>query len=234
MSSNEAPRRAVVSGSSAGIGRCIAQTLLDSGWSVSGLDVAPATLAHPAFTGYSVDLTDSGALSNAAAGLRGHDALVHAAGVLRAAPLGQLDGAAGALMWQLHVDAATLLANTLVPAMAGRGQGRVVFLGSRVAQGLPGRGQYAATKAALVALARSWAVEVAARGVTINVVSPAATATSMLLDQARAASAPRLPPIGRMIEPAEIAALVVYLLSPLAGAITGQNFTICGGASLAQ
>jgi len=119
-----------------------------------------------------------------------------------------------------------------VPAMAERGAGRVVFVGSRVSRGMAGRGQYAATKAALVALARSWAAECASRGVTVNVVAPAATETAMLDDPGRAASAPRLPPIGRLIQPAEIAALVAYLLSPAAAAITGQEIAICGGASL--
>ena len=55
----------------------------------------------------------------------------------------------------------------------------------------------------------------------------------MLEDPARVASAPRVPPLGRLIEPAEIAELVAYLLSPAAAAITGQELTICGGASLA-
>ena len=165
--------------------------------------------------------------------LRDACALVHAAGVLRVGRLEQLDADDGVLMWRLHVDAATRLCQALVPAMAARGDGRVVFIGSRVAQGMPGRGQYAATKAALIALARSWAAEVAPQGVTLNVVSPAATATGMLNDPARAASAPRLPPIGRLIEPAEIAALVNFLLSPAeAAAITGQDIAICGGASL--
>lgn len=225
---------AVVTGSSGGIGRAIAAALLAGGWRVTGLDLAPATLQHPRFSARAVDLADDPALARAAAPLQDADALVHAAGVLRVGALGRLDAQAGALMWRLHVDAATRLADALVPAMAARGRGRVVFIGSRVAQGLPGRGQYAATKAALIALARSWAVEVAARGVTVNVVSPGATATAMLSDPARAASAPRLPPIGRLVEPDEIAALVAYLLSPPAAAITGQNLTICGGASLSQ
>jgi NAD(P)-dependent dehydrogenase (short-subunit alcohol dehydrogenase family) len=230
--SNDAVPHAVVTGSSSGIGRAIAEHLLGQGWRVSGFDVAPPTLVHAAFAGVAVDLCDGADIARVAAAAEGVDALVHAAGVLRVGPLGALDHAGGALMWRLHVDAATRLADALVPAMAARGRGRVVFIGSRVAQGMPGRGQYAATKAALGALARSWAAETAAQGVTVNVVSPAATQTTMLDDPARAASAPRLPPIGRLIQPGEIAALVGFLLSPSAAAITGQDIAICGGASL--
>ncbi|KQR45821.1 SDR family NAD(P)-dependent oxidoreductase [Acidovorax sp. Leaf160] len=229
-----APRHAVVTGSSSGIGRAIAEALLDAGWRVTGLDVALPAIVHADFRAMAVDLADGGAVGSAAAALPPVDALVHAAGVLRVGPLGQLDHAGGELMWRLHVDAAARLADGLVPAMARRGAGRVVFVGSRVAQGMAGRGQYAATKAALIALARSWAAEVAGQGVTVNVVSPAATATGMLSDPARAGSAPRLPPIGRLIDPAEIAALVAFLLSPSVAAITGQDIAICGGSSLAR
>jgi len=225
-------RHAVVTGSSSGIGRAIAESLLADGWRVSGLDVSAPAITQAAFTHVQVDLSQGADIAHAAAQLADVDAMVHAAGVLRVGPLGHLDHAGGELMWRLHVDAATRLADAIVPAMAARGAGRVVFIGSRVAQGMPGRGQYAATKAALIALARSWAAELAAQGVTVNVVSPAATATGMLQDPARADSAPRLPPIGRLIQPAEIAALVGYLLSPPAAAITGQDIAICGGSSL--
>jgi 3-oxoacyl-[acyl-carrier protein] reductase len=225
----------VVTGSSSGIGLAIAQRLLADGWHVHGLDRSPASISADRFNASSVDLTDADATASALAALLAGAtpcALVHAAGLLRVGPLGQLDPADTAAMWQLHVDAATRLANALVPPMQAAGHGRVVLVGSRVSSGMPGRSQYAAAKAALVALARSWAAEVVGAGVTVNVVSPAATDTPMLADPSRSAASPRLPPLGRLIQPAEVAALVAFLLSVEAAAITGQDIAVCGGASL--
>ena len=225
-------RRAVVTGTSSGIGKAIARALLDEGWHVTGFDIAAASIAHAGFDAVRVDLSDGGAADAAATRASGARALIHAAGVLHVGRLGSQNAAEGERMWRVHVDSVARIGNILIPAMAARGAGRVVLIGSRVARGKAGRSQYAATKAALIAMARSWAAEVVAAGVTINVVSPAATQTAMLEDSGRRSEAPRMPPIGRYIRPGEIAALVGYLLSPAAAAITGQDIQICGGASL--
>ena len=157
MASSLSNPLAVVTGSSSGIGLAIANALLADGWRLIGIDVAAPTISHAQFQPVTLDLTDGAAVTNAALALTDVDAFVHAAGVLRVGKLGALDHAGGELMWRIHVDAGTRLADVLIPKMTAAGKGRVVFVGSRVAGGMPGRGQYAGTKAALIALAKSWA-----------------------------------------------------------------------------
>ena len=236
---NEAPAGAplaIVTGASSGIGQAVTLQLLAQGWQVIGLQRGTPAIAHPAFRAVALDLADGDAVSRAAATLPTPQALVHAAGVMRGGRLGELPAADAALMWRLHVDAAIRLADALLPRMAAAGPGgphrSIVLVGSRTAHGQPGKAAYAASKAALVSLARSWAAEVVAQGVTVNVVAPAATDTPMLADPARAGTPPRLPPMGRLIRPDEVAALVVYLLGEAAAPITGQEIQVCGGSSL--
>jgi 3-oxoacyl-[acyl-carrier protein] reductase len=227
---------ALVTGSSSGIGKAIAERLLIEGWAVVGLDKSLSSISHAFFKTMVVDLTQIKAIADCLEQLEEQQTLptvvVHAAGFMHAssAETSQLDLSEG--MWRVHVAAISQIAQKLLPVMRASNSGRIVLIGSRVSGGIANRGQYAASKAALVSLARSWAAEVVANGVTVNVVSPAATETGMLADPNRAAVQPKLPPIGRLIQPDEIAATVSYLLSSNAAAITGQNIQICGGASL--
>jgi len=228
--SGSGSRHAVVTGASSGIGQAIVERLLSDGWRVTGLCRSHIETPRDSLKIVPVDVTDFAALGPVCDELGTADALVHAAGFMRTAPLGQLSHDDGAAMWRLHVESVSFLADRLVPRMPPGG--RIVLLGSRTANGAATRSQYAATKSALVGLARSWAAELAPKGITVNVVAPGATDTPFLRDPARAATPPRLPPIGRFITPGEVAALIGFLLSADASAITGQQIVMCGGASL--
>lgn len=221
---------ALVTGASSGIGRSVAETLLATGWWVTGLSRTRPDIVSDRFAFLAADLTDAGSTEAALDRVGAVDAIVHAAGILRVGRHDAMDRADGALMWRLHVDAAAQIVQRLAPAMPEGG--RIVFLGSRVAAGAPGRSLYAASKSALSGFCRSVAAELAPRGITVNIVAPGATDTPMLSDPARAGVAPNLPPIGRYVRPEEVAALVGFLLSPPAASLTGQQIVICGGASL--
>lgn len=223
-------RRVLVTGASSGIGAAIAERLLAEGRSVVGLSRSPPAFDHPHFAFVAADLMDAEALPAVLARLEPVDALVHAAGVLRVGTLGELRLEDGKAMWRLHVEAAVQLVAHFAPTLPDGG--RIVLIGSRVAAGAAGRSQYAASKAALLGLARSWAAELVGRRITVNVVAPGATDTPMLRDPARSAAPPRLPPSGRFVTPREVAGLVAFLLSEDAASITGQQIVVCGGASL--
>ena len=223
------PRHAIVSGASSGLGEEICKRLLRQGWQVTGLSRRAPSWQAPGYQHRSIDLAETNAIPAVLEGLSA-DAVIHAAGMMRAAPLGALDPAVSAMLWRLHVEAAERLVNALLPRLSDGG--RVLLIGSRAATGIAGRSQYSAGKAALVAMARAWAQELLPRRITVNVVSPGTTDTAMLRDPARANNAPKIPPIGRLIEPEEVAALSCFLLGPEAGAITGQQIFICGGSSL--
>ena len=205
MSGPRDTRTVVVTGSASGIGAAIAGRLAHDGWSVIGLDRVASAL--PA-TSHVIDLAGGEAVARLATSLRGAVALVHAAGFMRTAALGDLEPA------------------------DGEAGGRILAIGSRTSAGAFGKSQYAACKAAVTGLIRSWAIELAPRGVTANVIAPAATDTGMLSDRGREGVAPQTPPIGRFIRPEEVAAYAAFILSRDADAITGQELLICGGASL--
>lgn len=220
----------VVTGASSGIGLAISKALLAEGRPVVGLSRhAPEGLGQ-GFRHIPVDLSDPASLATAFEQIGAVSAVVHAAGLLRVGRIDGFDFADGETMWRLHVEAAARLIQLAVPKMGPRG--RIVAIGSRVAKGAAGRALYAASKSALSGLIRSVAAELAPKGITANIVAPGATETPMLKDPNRTSEPPRMPPMGRLIQPDEVAALVGFLLSPMAAPITGQEIVICGGASL--
>jgi len=222
--------QAVVTGVSSGIGEAVAARLLDDGWSVIGLSRRKPAFRQAAFTWRECDLSDLPRIRCAVAELGAVDAIVHAAGLQRSARLGELSTDDGQAMWTVHVGAAEELVNALIRDVVDGG--RIVLVGSRTMTGVAGKSQYAATKAAQLAMTRSWAAELVGRAITVNVVAPGPTSTPMLTDPRRSVTPPRVPPFGRFIEPEEVAGTVAFLLSPDARSITGQALVQCAGTSL--
>lgn len=220
----------VVTGSKSGIGAAIAKRLASDGWLVIGVDLSIDSGASHFAEQRVADLSDVDQVQQLTNALPVVQALVHAAGFMRTGKLGELDATAMDRMWAVHVRALAVLANGLCPRM--NSGGRVLAIGSRTSAGAAGKSEYAACKGAVNALVRSWAIELAPRCITANVIAPAATATPMLTSAERASVAPAMPPLGRYIDPEEIAAYAAFLLSPAGAAITGQELLICGGASL--
>jgi len=140
-------------------------------------------------------------------------------------------------MIDINVRAAILVTQALVPGMRARKRGRIVILGSRAALGKAGRSAYAATKGAIVSLSRTWALELARDGITVNTVAPGPVATEMFYyenppDSPATKALLASIPVGRIGTPADVAAAVNFLLSDDASFITGQTLYVCGGLSV--
>ena len=221
---------ALVTGVSSGIGEAIARALLEAGHEVTGLSRRAPAIADERFSWRSTDLGDLGQVQEAAEQLAAPDLFVHAAGYMATGALGELKAEDLAGMHAVHVQAPMVLLNTLAPKMEDGS--RIILIGSRTMSGVAGKSQYAATKSALAGLSRSWAMELAPRGITCNVVAPGPTDTPMMVDPRRAGVPPVTPPLGALVDPADVAALVLFLGGEHGNSITGQVMTICGGASL--
>ncbi len=185
-----------------------------------------------------VDATDPASVERAAADLEARDmvpyALVHAVGDFDEVPLLDADLAHYRWMVESNLTSAFVVVRALVPRMVRAGRGRVVLFAAAGAEDATAKTRspiYFATKAALVSLARSLAREVAANGITVNVVAPGLVrhATSHAASQTR--MTPSVP-LGRAGEVDDVLGAVAYLLSDAASYVTGTVLTVDGGLSL--
>jgi len=233
-------RLAVVTGGSAGIGLEICRQLLDAGWAVVSMARRPPAIAHEHLHSLEVDLADRTATAQAAdevARRFAPDTVIHNAGVILPALLEDVKLADLDKLVEIHLSTAILLAQSCLPAMKAAGFGRIVLLSSRGALGLATRTAYAATKAGMLGMARTWALELAPFGITVNVVSPGPVQTDMFhgvipigdpkVDQIAASI-----PVGRLGQPTDVAFAVRFFASAEAGFVTGQVLYVCGGTSV--
>ncbi|MCD8504318.1 MAG: SDR family NAD(P)-dependent oxidoreductase [Burkholderiaceae bacterium] len=231
---------ALVTGGSRGIGRAIVERLLADGYEVLNFSRTPPPEILPGEIFESVDLMKADATKQAIDHWVGKREIVHLvnnAGMIEVAALEDVTVQQIDKMVSLNLLAPMLLTQGLIPCMKARQYGRVVNIGSRAALGKVGRSVYSATKAGIVGMTRTWALELAQYGVTVNAIAPGAVATELFLaaNPADSEQTKRLKaavPLNRVGEPAEVAHMVSSLMHPLAGYTTGQVIYVCGGLSV--
>ena len=230
----------VVTGASNGIGRAIAEALLAQGRAVVNIDYALPTWSHASLVSYQADLTDEAATAAIAAQVAAaHNvvALVNNAGATRsgtidAANAGHLDDVVG-----LHLRAPMLFTQAFLPTLRACGEGRIVNMSSRAALGKPERIVYSATKAGLIGMTRTLAMELGRDKITVNAIGPGPIATD-LFKNSNPEGAPQTQRIlnsiavGRMGTPEDVARVAMFFLSPDNGFVTGQVLYVCGGTTL--
>jgi NAD(P)-dependent dehydrogenase (short-subunit alcohol dehydrogenase family) len=237
---NAPSKVAAVTGGSAGIGRAICEDLLARGYDVVSLARRRSDIEHPKLHSIEVDLADRTATAEATRELVQRfevTTIVHNAGVIRPALLPEVKLEDLDALVELHLGCAIQLVQAALPAMRERRFGRVILLSSRAALGAQTRTNYSATKAGMLGMARTWALELAADGITVNVVAPGPIHTDMFYDVIPAGSERERQlaasiPVRRVGEPGDVSRAVAFFADPDNSFVTGQVLYVCGGASL--
>jgi 3-oxoacyl-[acyl-carrier protein] reductase len=232
---------AVVTGGSTGIGAEICRQMLDGGYDVISLARRKPDWTHARLHPQEIDLLDASAVEHAASEIAGKYAvthLVHNAGVIRPAALADTKLEDVQALTQLHIGAAVALAQAFLPAMKAARFGRIVLMSSRGSLGLANRTAYGATKAGMIGLARSWALELAPLGITVNVVAPGPIGDTEMFrgvipqgdprEQGLAASIP----VKRLGRSDDVARAVMFFSDRRNDFVTGQTLYVCGGTSV--
>lgn len=228
-----APERVLITGGSNGIGAAIAERCRNDGYEPVILDRTGDNAIH-------CDLSDpistQEALNEALAS-GPITRLVNNVGAVFPNPVSNqtLDEFDAAIA--LNLRSAFLCTQALLPGMREAGFGRIVSMSSRAALGKELRTAYAATKAGLQGMTRTWALEEGCHGITANAVGPGPITTELFSaanpnDSPQTQAIRNAVPVGRMGTPEDVAHSVAYLLDTRSGFVTGQTLYVCGGMTV--
>lgn len=251
--SDFAGKRVIVTAGAAGIGLAIARAFHAAGARVALCDVDEASLAEarralPGVFAARCDVADpdqaAGFVESAVAALGGLDFLVNNAGIAGpAAPLETIAVEDWRRTFAVNVDGQFFIARAAIRHLKANGGGAIVCMASVAGKyAFPLRSPYAASKAAVISIARALSVELGPHAIRVNAIAPGVVAGDRIrrvfTDRAKTRGisyeemqqlALRAVSMKTMVEPEEIAALVLYLCGPGGRPITGQTLSICGG-----
>ncbi|MEZ5922175.1 MAG: SDR family oxidoreductase [Parvularculaceae bacterium] len=230
----------IVTGGGAGIGAGVTQRLLGEGARVVSIARRAPDFTHDRLSFVQADLADRKETADAAREIVIKEKIlriVHNAGVIRPAlvedaKLEDLD-----YLTNLHLGAMLTLVQAALPAMKEEKFGRIVGVSSRGALGLQTRTNYAATKAGMFGMLRSWALELGPIGITANCVAPGPIESDMFHEIVPEGSERKKQladaiPVKRIGVADDVANAVSFFLSPDSGFVTGQTLYVCGGTSI--
>ena len=232
----------LLTGASKGIGHATATQLAKQGHRVVGLARSRPDDESPFADFVTVDLSDQSArtpIFDELAAKYEFDGLLNNVGLVHPAPLEEIKLDDFDAVIDLNLRVALQLTQRLVPGMKKRKWGRIVSTSSLVAAGVPHRTSYAAAKTALISFTRSWALEFAPFGITVNAVAPGPVATELFNTNNPPGSESRQRyidgiPLKRTGTPEEIAAANCFFFSEGASFTTGQTLFVDGGSSTGQ
>lgn len=233
-------RCAVVTGGAQNIGRAIAERLRDDGYRVVVLDVIEPEVESFRADARRADLSDRAAAEKVFAEIASDypvAALINNVGIVAPAPFDDVNVDDFDRIMHLNARTALLAAKAFVPTMRRLGGGRIVMNTSRVTLGKIQRTLYSASKGALQSMARTWALELATDGITVNCVAPGPIATTAFWrnnppDSAYTRDLVASIPLKRMGTPEDVANAVSFFCSDGASFVTGQTLFVCGGVTV--
>jgi 3-oxoacyl-[acyl-carrier protein] reductase len=231
---------AVITGATKGIGRAISDLLIEQGQGVIGI----ARNLDPSFKGmlFQADLSDQTTRKKVFDDIVKSfciDRLVNNLGFNQLQGVIDIKSEDYQKIVDLNLTVALELTQKVLPTMLSRSYGRIVNISSRSMLGRKNGSVYGATKAGLVGFTKSWAIELAEKGITVNCVAPGPIETEMFNRNNPVGSLGRESmlaaiPMGRLGSTREVASAVSYFLSKEASFTTGQTIFVCGGASVSQ
>ena len=230
----------LITGASQGIGRAIATRVIQDGYRVINLDKKEPKSLLEGETYHSIDLMDPQAIEELIPKITKQEPilrLVNNAGFIRPGALENTTLDDFEAVMALNLRAPMLLAQQLLPHMRQAKFGRIVSIASRAALGKEERTVYAASKAGLVGMTKTWALEMAKFGITVNAIGPGPIATELFTsgnppDDPKTIKIIQNIPVQRMGQPEDVAHAVASLLDDRAGFITGQIHFVCGGMTV--
>lgn len=232
---------AIVTGGGQGIGRCISETFVKKGAKVVAFDVQELPYENPSIEGYQGSVTDREEIKKLVEYVKEKygkiDILVNCAGITRDALAHKMTEDMWDIVIDINLKGVFNMGQAIGPVMMKQGQGSIINISSVVGEyGNIGQSNYAATKAGVIALAKTWAKEFARKGAAVrcNVVAPGYTMTDMMktvpdkvLDPIREKTM-----LKRLAQPQEIANGVLFLASDEASFVTGHVLSVNGGLRL--